>query len=242
MDETKYKIIRTLYKSEQKNICIISEIETYIEYLYKENKNKNVIEGNSILKDINSDYFPKYVDEGINYYILEYVNGIDLFDYIVGKPITSRLIFKHIALAVKYLHSKNIIHGDIKPENIIFTNDNITPIKIIDFDTAFYKNDIEKRKECIFGTEGFISPEAYYDSEYSDKSDIFSLGVTFYNIFTRRLPYKNNDTEYIFPYPVFDEKYLLLSLYVLLKKMLCIDVNLRYNIDQVLEHPYFQNY
>lgn len=243
----KYQIVETLYETKFRKICIIKNDEKL--YLYKVNtdsKNHMIIEGNIILKDISSDYFPKYISSDKNYFILEYVEGIDLYDTMITKKIDYKPVFKEISLAIKYLHSNNIIHGDIKPENIIISNNKI---KIIDFDTASKLSNVNNN--LLYGTDGFMSPEVYYNSHYSVKSDIFALGITFYNVITLKLPYKivNSAThcagtptswgDYVYPYPVLYKHKLPTKIYDLIAKMIESNYHNRYDINQVLENSYF---
>ena len=97
----------------------------------------------------------------------------------------SYLEFKKIAIelceALIYLHNQNIIHCDIKPDNIIVINDPHASIgwrtKIIDFDTAIHAKDINDVQTICIGTKGFIAPEVTRGS-YDYRCDIFSYGKT----------------------------------------------------------------
>ena len=82
-----------------------------------------------------------------------------------------------LVLTLNYLHSKNIIHGDIKPDNIIVTPDG-API-IIDFDLSRHEN-CNTLVTKIFGTRFFMAPEMLFRSRITSKIDVWSLGMTFY--------------------------------------------------------------
>ncbi len=250
-DETKYEMEEVLFKNTCRKVCLLKDKDNK-KYLYKINLNKDKliqpIEGNMLLKYILSDYFPKFYEyketENQQHVILEYVEGLDLFEF-VRKNETSNIfidqkhIIKEIVLALKHLQDINVVHGDIKPENIIYNYKN-NNIKLIDFDTSFYLQKPYKKFDITFGTEGFLSPEVYYDAEYSLKSDIFALGITIYGLCTNNaMPYLFRYNKFEYPFPKFTDKYLNLELYDLLTKMLNSNPVLRYNINQVLEHPFF---
>ena len=108
-------------------------------------------------------------------------------------------LFKQIINPLIYCHSKNIIHGDIKPDNILLHNN--VPI-IIDFGLSIhdvhFNNTLIKNPTIYFGQQGsrgYIAPEVY-DNYIGPCSDVFSLGVLLYNLFTNEMPqYKNNTFE-----------------------------------------------
>ena len=102
---------------------------------------------------------------------------------------------------MKTLHSKNIIHRDIKPSNIfIYGKDDKRIIKLGDFGCATYKN--ENNSEQI-GTYLYSAPEVLKNLEYDDKCDLWSLGITLFELYFGLLPYapspkSNTILEYIY--------------------------------------------
>ncbi|MDA3838214.1 MAG: protein kinase [Candidatus Delongbacteria bacterium] len=92
--------------------------------------------------------------------------------------------------ALSYIHSKEIIHYDIKPDNIFI--DDYGRLKLMDFGFAGSKNTTEVR-----GTMQFIAPELILKKEITNQIDFFSLGVTFYYSITGKLPFKGKDKQEI---------------------------------------------
>ena len=89
-----------------------------------------------------------------------------------------------IAKGLRYIHEKQVVHMDIKPENVLFGFDK--KFKISDFGLSFYmSHEYKKIKEDdeIGGTIGFVAPEILSDDSFTIKSDIYSLGMTFLYIF-----------------------------------------------------------
>src|SRR5207244_2185909 len=74
-------------------------------------------------------------DEGLPYFVLEYVEGLPLTEYSSGKPLTERLhLFRKICAAVQYAHQNLVVHRDLKPANILITSDGVP--KLLDFGLA----------------------------------------------------------------------------------------------------------
>ena len=121
-----------------------------------------------------------------------------------------------LCLALDHLHKKKIIHRDIKPSNIFLTKTGYVKLGDFGFSKIFNKtnetiesiknnrseinNDKEDKKnilESLKGTPAFISPEVLVFHDYSEKSDIWALGITFYNLIYFSFPYKGeNYLEY----------------------------------------------
>ncbi len=122
-----------------------------------------------------------------HYFIYEYFNGINLGDYMKRHKRLNQntiiKIFKQIVSGLAYLHNLNIIHGDLKLENVVINKD--YNIKIIDFDLSTICTDIEGYiGHSVCGTIDYIAPESYDLCIYSKKSDIWSLGIILYMMMT----------------------------------------------------------
>ncbi len=128
----------------------------------------------------------------INYIVMEYVDGVTLKDYIDHKKILSckEAIYYtcQILSALSHAHSKNIIHRDVKPQNIMLQRDG--SIKVMDFGIAKMLNSesITMTDKAI-GTVNYISPEQASGKEVGYSSDIYSVGVMLYEMTTGVLPF-----------------------------------------------------
>jgi len=141
-----------------------------------------------------------YEDENGLYIFMEYIEGTPLDEYIEKKsgPISSERaipIMKKVLDAFSYAHSQGIIHRDIKPSNIMI--DDNDDIKVLDFGIAkILDDDKSLTKTGQMGTVFYMSPEQVKGDKVTEKSDIYSLGVTFYQILTGLNPYGGLTTEF----------------------------------------------
>lgn len=140
-------------------------------------------------------------DRGM-YLIMEYFDGIEIDDYLKNKigifpEEKAKPIMIQILKAFDFAHKQGIVHRDIKPANILINSDG-TKIKILDFGIAKMKDDIsmETKSGAQIGTVFYMSPEQVLGKELDAKSDIYALGVTFYQMLTGLNPYHDLNTEY----------------------------------------------
>jgi len=140
-------------------------------------------------------------DESGLYLIMEYVDGVQLDDYIINTtgPMPEEKaipLMKQILSAFAYAHGKGVVHRDIKPANIIITTTN--DVKILDFGIARILGEANNMTKTgtQMGTVFYMSPEQVQGKRADIRSDIYSLGVTFYQMLTGVNPYQNLTTEY----------------------------------------------
>lgn len=127
------------------------------------------------------------------------------------------LIVKVILHCVQSLHKHNIVHGDIKPDNILFkkTNGGIYTAKLIDFDSSFLSSEMPQGEE-LQGDMVYLSPEAFLamaegEMFLTSKIDVFALGILFHQYFSGALPGFDSDKyDYVFE-AVLDDSDLQIS-------------------------------
>lgn len=140
-------------------------------------------------------------DQGISYIAMEYVNGKTLEEIILKSieytPAQKLDIIIQICDGLSYAHKHGIIHRDIKPGNIIITNDGHP--KITDFGIAKAAASTTTVMGTILGTPGYMSPEQITGKSVDHRSDIFSLGTVFYEFLTGEKPFPGkNLTEILY--------------------------------------------
>jgi len=130
-------------------------------------------------------------DGDLTYMAMEFLEGQDLDKFInKGHLLPFRRVLDIIAKtaeALDYAHKKNVIHRDIKPANVmLLKNGNI---KVTDFGIAKAISSSRTKTGVILGTPNYMSPEQIMGQKVDSRSDIFSLGVLFYQLITGELPF-----------------------------------------------------
>lgn len=158
----------------------------------------------NLIRKLNSNYTIKLLSiyEGKNnlYILTNFCEGKTLFQHIIenGNQSESKslLIILQVLQGINYLHKKNIIHRDIKPDNIIINDNKHKKIVICDLG---FGSLIQEINELFYkcGTPGFMAPEILNEEDYDFKIDIFSAGVVFFLILTGRMPFKGESNEEI---------------------------------------------
>lgn len=128
--------------------------------------------------------------------LMEYVDGSNLRKHIQDRDLTMKQmldICKRICTGLNFLHQNKIVHRDIKPENFLLTRD-ATQVKIVDFGLSKVNSGWRSLwdKEAG-GTRKYMSPEQLAKRKLDARSDIFSLGITIYELFTGRHPCMGTD-------------------------------------------------
>ncbi|MBQ8802122.1 MAG: Stk1 family PASTA domain-containing Ser/Thr kinase [Tyzzerella sp.] len=134
-------------------------------------------------------------DRGLYYIVMELVEGITLKDYIQKKGQLSPKevvgITVQVCSAIDMAHSHNIVHRDIKPQNIIISKEG--KVKVTDFGIAKATSSNTISTNAM-GSVHYTSPEQARGGFSDAKSDIYSLGITMYEMITGRLPFDGDST------------------------------------------------
>jgi len=130
--------------------------------------------------------------EGHQFLVMEFIEGKTLNDYIKEKELTLTEILPiaiQIAEGLNAAHRKDIVHRDIKPDNIMLTDDGL--VKIMDFGLAKLRGASKLTKtHSTLGTISYMSPEQACGGNVDRRSDIFSFGAVLYEMITGRKPFK----------------------------------------------------
>ena len=185
---------KVLQKSNN-NIYVIKQIPL-LGLTYQQKKEAK-LEAN-ILSSVKSDYIVRYYEsfEEKNYLniVMEYCNGGDLSQYINKNKQTKYLleedliwnIFLKITIGLATLHKSNILHRDLKTQNIFMTKN--LDIKIGDFGVAKILTNSGFAK-TIIGTPYYLSPELCEEQPYNNKSDVWALGCILYELSSYKHPF-----------------------------------------------------
>ena len=179
------------------------------------------------------------------YIIMEYIQGKELFDYIVSKKRLSEIeacnFYQQIISGIEYLGKIRVVHRDIKPENLLLDNKN--KIKIVDFGLSnIYPNNELLQTAC--GSPCYAAPEMINGELYKGLgADIWSSGIVLYAMLCGYLPFEDGDNEILYK-KITDgkfktPKYLSENCKDILHKILNVDPKKRYTIKQIKKHPWF---
>ena len=145
-------------------------------------------------------YFGVFEDDWYVHIVMEYLKGYDLYKIISLKKYTGFdekdmcEIIQQLLKALSFIHSQNIVHRDVKPENILFANKrDYSTLKLIDFGLATY----QKKDHKSVGTPFYMSPEMI-DGNSCPQSDIWSVGIIVYLMLTGRYAFDAKDGENLY--------------------------------------------
>ena len=132
-------------------------------------------------------------DKGLAYIAMEYVPGIPLRDFTDPKrllaPRRALELAASCAEALDYAHNQGVIHRDIKPANLLYNPKDGT-MKISDFGVARMTDNNKTKTGIVLGTPMYMSPEQLGAEDLTGLSDLFSLGVTLYELLVGEVPFK----------------------------------------------------
>ena len=125
-------------------------------------------------------------------------------------PIVVLDLIAKCADALDYAHMLNVVHRDIKPANIM-VDQKARSLKITDFGIARITNSSKTNTGMVLGTPSYMSPEQLAGEKVDGRSDLFSLGVTLFQLLTGRLPFQA-DTMATLMYKIANEEHLDITL------------------------------
>jgi len=191
--------------------------------------------------------------------VMELLSGGELFNRIVDKgpfpESEAAQLFAQILLSMDYLHSRNIVHRDVKPENILYVSEGASQIKLIDFGYAGVWA-ADKPLTGLCGTPDYVAPEVltWYDDDengtpYGKGSDTWSLGVLLYVILSGCSPFAADEEDAILTlvaqakYEFHDAEWSAISSEAkdLISRLLVIDPQKRLSMEQLLEHAWLKD-
>jgi serine/threonine protein kinase len=171
-----------------------SENPEYVERFYKEGQAAAKLNHTNIVQAYD-------VGEagGYNYFVMEYVEGKTIYDDLSAGKVYSEKealeIIIQVAHALEHAHARGLIHRDVKPKNIMLTDNG--KVKLADMGLARETADIEAAESeagKAYGTPYYIAPEQIRgEIDIDGRADIYGLGATFYHMVTGRVPFMADD-------------------------------------------------
>ncbi|MBR1123043.1 bifunctional protein-serine/threonine kinase/phosphatase [Bradyrhizobium lablabi] len=203
-----YRIVRELHGSSRSHIYLAVDIETdtvvtlkipsidlrddpaYLKRFLMEEWVARRIDSPHVLKPCLPSRKRNFL-----YVVMEYIDGQTLTQWMIDNPApaleTVRDVVEQIAKGLRAFHRKEMLHQDLRPDNIMI--DNTGTVKIIDFGSTSIKGVAEAAssglRDDILGTLQYMAPEYLLGEPSSSRSDLFSLGVITYQMLTGKLPY-----------------------------------------------------
>jgi len=160
----------------------------------------------------------------------------------------TKFLVTQILVALKHLHSKNIVHCDLKPENVLLSSDSDFPqVKLCDFGFSRIIGEKGFRKSVV-GTPAYLAPEVLRNKGYNRSLDMWSTGVIIYVSLSGTFPFNEDEDihEQIqnasFMYPPHPWKEISSGAVELITNLLQVKMRKRYSVDKSLMHPWLQDY
>lgn len=160
----------------------------------------------------------------------------------------TKFLITQILIALKHLHSKNIVHCDLKPENVLLSSDSKFPqVKLCDFGFARIIGEKSFRRSVV-GTPAYLAPEVLRNKGYNRSLDMWSVGVIVYVSLSGTFPFNEDEdiNEQIqnaaFMYPPNPWKEISSDAIDLINNLLQVKQRKRYTVDKSLQHIWLQDY
>lgn len=237
-----YKLTLSLIQNDRTWICEKNSKEYVIKFApYEALENEEILD--LYIKEVwnakrlKAGFFPKSVvpkQRTARYYIMTKLEGITLKQYLKKRTLSieeSINLAKTLLSMSQYLLKFNLVHGDIKPENIIvMQRDGKRIFKVIDFGSITEIFSLTNKA----GTPSYLAPERFQEGAINEKTELYSIGVTLYESLTKKFPYGEIEP---FQNPTFKDvnlpqkynKNIPLWLESIILRSTCVDQDLRYS-------------
>lgn len=228
-----YVALKIIQRKNLKNKKTMKKIKKEVEILKRVNDNNFIIKLFEVFQD------DKYV-----YLVFEFAEKGDLVHHFKKNHLLEekdlKIFFAKLLIGIKYLHKNNILHRDLKLDNILLDK-SMNP-KICDFGIS----SIYTKKKRIYdtgGTPAYLAPEVIKaEGQICFKTDIWSLGVLLFLLSTGVVPFKANDLQVLydkilkgnFDFP--DDEELSGDIRFLIRNMIILDIRDRFSVDDILKH------
>ena len=204
-------------------------------YLMKHIDHPNIIK----IKD-------NFIENGKYYVVMEFAGNGPLESYVNGHSVSvnqAMHYFTQIVDALNYLHNDcKIVHRDLKADNILITEKN--EVKISDFGLSrFIPQDKEAMMKTRCGSPCYVAPEVIMSNGYTEKTDVWSLGIVLYHMLVGTFPFVDDNIQRLFHKILKDDVYYPKNieedevLMDLINGCLKKNPEERFSITQVMEHP-----
>ncbi|XP_051833272.1 serine/threonine-protein kinase D1 isoform X1 [Antechinus flavipes] len=160
----------------------------------------------------------------------------------------TKFLITQILVALRHLHFKNIVHCDLKPENVLLASaDPFPQVKLCDFGFARIIGEKSFRRSVV-GTPAYLAPEVLRNKGYNRSLDMWSVGVIIYVSLSGTFPFNEDEDIHdqiqnaAFMYPPNPWKEISPEAIDLINNLLQVKMRKRYSVDKTLSHPWLQDY
>ncbi|XP_056652243.1 serine/threonine-protein kinase D2 isoform X1 [Monodelphis domestica] len=160
----------------------------------------------------------------------------------------TKFLITQILVALRHLHFKNIVHCDLKPENVLLASaDPFPQVKLCDFGFARIIGEKSFRRSVV-GTPAYLAPEVLLNQGYNRSLDMWSVGVIMYVSLSGTFPFNEDEDindqiqNAAFMYPASPWSHISAGAIDLINNLLQVKMRKRYSVDKSLSHPWLQDY